>query len=103
VDPLHRGAVDDGGDECPAGAPVLLLRRYGQAPDFCFAWTAGDLAEAVERLEHDCSGDAPVLLGDQYLAGAGYAEPAQDLRVAGVCRKQPACPVGGDPQLADPG
>jgi len=103
VDAPDGGTLDDGGDECPAGAAVLLLGRHGQRPDFCFAGTAGDLAEAVERLEHDCSDDAPVLLRDQHLTGAGYAKPAQDFRVAGVCRKQLARPVCGDPQLTDPG
>jgi hypothetical protein len=57
----------------------------------------------VERLEHYCSDDANVILRDQHLAGAGYAKPAQDFRVAGVGRKQPARPVCGDPQLTDPG
>jgi hypothetical protein len=29
---------------------VLLVRRHGQRPDFCFAEIAGDLAEALQRL-----------------------------------------------------
>jgi hypothetical protein len=34
VDAPDRGAVDDGGDERLADAPVLLKRRHGQRPDF---------------------------------------------------------------------
>ena len=33
--------------------------------------------------------DAPVILRDQHLAGAGYAKPAQDFRVAGLAKSSP--------------
>ncbi len=69
--------------------PVLLMWRHGQRPDFCFAGIAGDLAEAVERLVHYCSDEAPVILGDQHLASAGYAKPAQDFRATGVAESSP--------------